>query len=406
MEYVYIYMHPQYPYLYIGRTCDLKHRIWCHDNNERDNISREHEKLLNESTVYYVELNSRTESEIAETYLINKHKPLLNKAKKYGESVTDGFVSLPAFKKLDERERKIRRACEDMSYEQEKFKGMSEQLQEWEKANMTADEKLLMLKKRFSQQTDMINVYESVLNKTENNINTFYFTRIEAEWFLKNSGINTEFVGSVIDENSGAQCHLAIQYKEQIFIYGCDFYKQEMQYCSENDAFGMIYFGGMSIGATYKPTNNRVYSLYLPLLKATLRRVVDELDDIENNNSVTLAWLLNHNGELRGDEFKFRLKGDAIDVNVDDGYISQVYNNDKRERIYEAESILDDNRCVTGYDYSIPDKIMDELASFVNEKVYCGLIGDRHDKLNRNKQELEKHIANYHSRTQKTKDSA
>lgn len=106
MEYVYVYMHPEHPYLYVGRTCNLEKRIETHDTNDADNIDREYVGLLHEASVYYIPLQNKAESIIVETYLINKYKPLLNKMLKY-EDVSSLEVKVPRFVKMDDALRKL-----------------------------------------------------------------------------------------------------------------------------------------------------------------------------------------------------------------------------------------------------------------------------------------------------------
>ena len=77
--YVYRYIHPLHPWLYVGKcNSNLRDRINKHESDPSDNISREHLKELKESTVYFVELDSEAESALVERYLINEHSPVLN----------------------------------------------------------------------------------------------------------------------------------------------------------------------------------------------------------------------------------------------------------------------------------------------------------------------------------------
>ena len=79
--YVYKYEHPDYPWLYVGKSdVNLKGRI---DNHKKENKFKPY---LNDATIYYIELSNKAQSKFIETYLIDKHKPLLNVADKYEES--------------------------------------------------------------------------------------------------------------------------------------------------------------------------------------------------------------------------------------------------------------------------------------------------------------------------------
>lgn len=80
--YVYKYVHPDYPWLYVGLTENLPTRIYTHNNNSEDNIDRKWQKQLDESTVYYHECSDEQDMKVTEKYLINTFKPILNKADK------------------------------------------------------------------------------------------------------------------------------------------------------------------------------------------------------------------------------------------------------------------------------------------------------------------------------------
>ena len=88
MYYVYRYMHPDYPWLYVGKTIDLDGRIRSHDNSNNDNIDRKYAKLLLESTVYFLTLNNSAQMNLVELYLIDKYKPYLNKKDKHNSKST------------------------------------------------------------------------------------------------------------------------------------------------------------------------------------------------------------------------------------------------------------------------------------------------------------------------------
>ena len=87
-QYVYRYIHPNYPWLYVGRTNDLARRIYEHDEEITDNIDKKYKKLLLESFVVYTELDNKAQSIALENYLIDVYKPTLNKYNKYyGKSI-------------------------------------------------------------------------------------------------------------------------------------------------------------------------------------------------------------------------------------------------------------------------------------------------------------------------------
>lgn len=80
--YVYKYVHPDYPWLYVGLTTELDSRIYTHNHSSGDNIDRKWEKQLNESTIYYHECSDEQDMKTTEKYLINAFKPVINKMDK------------------------------------------------------------------------------------------------------------------------------------------------------------------------------------------------------------------------------------------------------------------------------------------------------------------------------------
>ena len=92
IQYVYRYIHPNYPWLYVGRTDDLIRRIDEHDNQLSDNIDAEYRDLLLQSFVLYTEVENKAQAIALESYLIDVYKPTLNKSNKYyGESIFDVY---------------------------------------------------------------------------------------------------------------------------------------------------------------------------------------------------------------------------------------------------------------------------------------------------------------------------
>lgn len=82
-QYVYRYIHPNYPWLYVGRTNDLSRRIYEHDKGICDNIDKKYNNLLLESFVVYIKLDNKAQSIALESYLIDVYKPTLNNFNKY-----------------------------------------------------------------------------------------------------------------------------------------------------------------------------------------------------------------------------------------------------------------------------------------------------------------------------------
>lgn len=97
--YVYRYMHPDYPWLYVGKTVNLKNRIYQHDFCSSDNIDRSKSELLQDSTVLYIELANATQMNYIEKILIDKYKPELNIADNHPEECPIDFT-FPKWKKF------------------------------------------------------------------------------------------------------------------------------------------------------------------------------------------------------------------------------------------------------------------------------------------------------------------
>lgn len=93
--YIYRYIHPDYAWLYVGQTVDIKGRIKSHDYSNTDNIDREYTDLLQEATVLYFECNSKNQMNYIESYLIDKYKPFLNKAGKDIDVSCEAEMKLP-----------------------------------------------------------------------------------------------------------------------------------------------------------------------------------------------------------------------------------------------------------------------------------------------------------------------
>lgn len=96
--YVYRYIHPEYPWLYVGKTKSLESRIRTHDFGKCDNIDRKYAKLLLESSVYYLEFENSTQMSFTELYLIDKYSPYLNKKEKHNNE-SQMELSIPKWKK-------------------------------------------------------------------------------------------------------------------------------------------------------------------------------------------------------------------------------------------------------------------------------------------------------------------
>lgn len=97
-ECVYIYYHPKHKYVYVGRTNNLKRRLYEHDHSDVTNS-----ELFRSCRVYYAEFANKAETIAVEAFLINDKKPLLNHSAKYVGKTKGLFMILPEFKYYRDR---------------------------------------------------------------------------------------------------------------------------------------------------------------------------------------------------------------------------------------------------------------------------------------------------------------
>lgn len=97
--FIYRYMHPDYPYLYIGQTTNLQKRIETHDSSANDNIDRKYQDILNESFILYFEVENKTQADYVEKYLIDKFNPTLNIKDKNDNKCSFTLQDLPKWKR-------------------------------------------------------------------------------------------------------------------------------------------------------------------------------------------------------------------------------------------------------------------------------------------------------------------
>lgn len=208
MEYVYVYMHPEHPYLYVGRTCNLEKRIETHDTNDADNIDREYVGLLHEASVYYIPLQNKAESIIVETYLINKYKPLLNKMLKY-EDVSSLEVKVPRFVKMDDALRKLHIQLSNAEQEISQKKDRLVELEEIKEKLMSNEERLEKLRKQYEEQTIEINMFNHI--SEEEAQKSYYFDKKEIEYFVERSNIDVTFYCGRMDLNTKKRMYFKME---------------------------------------------------------------------------------------------------------------------------------------------------------------------------------------------------
>ena len=90
--YVYKYVHPDYPWLYVGKAdTSFEDRVYRHGKEGK------FLPFLDEVKIYYIELDNKAQSRMVELYLIDKYKPYLNQMDKYeGTSLFE--LNLPEWK--------------------------------------------------------------------------------------------------------------------------------------------------------------------------------------------------------------------------------------------------------------------------------------------------------------------
>lgn len=71
--------------IYIGRTNNLKNRLYQHRKDSEDDVF---DWKLNVNNITYFKCSNVADSDIIETYLINKFNPIYNKDKIYGQPST------------------------------------------------------------------------------------------------------------------------------------------------------------------------------------------------------------------------------------------------------------------------------------------------------------------------------
>ena len=111
--YIYRYVHPDYPWLYVGQTIDIEKRIKSHDSNNGDNISRKYESLLKESRVLFFEVGGKNQMDYIESFLIDKYKPYLNKKDKFVDRECTVEMKLPTWQIYRDRDSSLESSTKD-----------------------------------------------------------------------------------------------------------------------------------------------------------------------------------------------------------------------------------------------------------------------------------------------------
>ena len=311
MEYVYVYMHPEHPYLYVGRTCDLEKRIKSHDTSDNDNISREYERLLQDASVWYIPLQNKAESTIVEAYLINKYKPYLNKSLNY-EGISDSLIlNIPEYIKMDESMRKMhiryRELQDDVSKKAQRLKEMEEIKEELS----CTEEKLQALKIKCQSRKRECQIFSDIQNNTHTVCN-IWFTAKEVEWIMENCCIDVAFYAGFIDINTGNR-HLFKYEKKGETKKGwlcvketdCGLDKCDWTLVFESNdgknSMSQILFDMMVGDNKYVSDNDVIPELYLSMLQRELENAKEILKN--RIRTYTAEELIEYNGCLPNGDY-------------------------------------------------------------------------------------------------------
>lgn len=296
MEYVYVYMHPEYPYLYVGRTCDLEKRIATHDTSSNDNIAKEYEGLLQEASVYYIPLQNKAESIIAETYLINKHKPFLNKMLKY-EDVSTLEVKLPRYIKMDDKLRKLHIALNDYRDDVKDKEQRIKELNDIKEQLSCTEIKLQKLRDECENKQEMCRIYSYALKNTDTR--NVWFTPKEVDWIMDNCGVNIAFYAGVMDINTGEIEYF--KYENCGEVRKCYLRSSKgngdwsMLYECKTDSLEKATFDIFVGNSKYTTTNTIISTIYLQTLNKELK---DAKNDLKKIKPYTAKELVENNGQL------------------------------------------------------------------------------------------------------------
>lgn len=185
--YVYKYVHPDYPWLYVGKAdTSFEDRVYRHSKEEK------FIPFLDEVKIYYIELENKAQSRMVELYLIDKYKPYLNVMDKY-KGVSLFQLNLPEWKCYTEEfksnpnndflihwgkfpvdKRNLRKDIEILN---SKLKEKDDEIISLRRELIHKEEDILEIQKKH---TDNIQFYYDLLSNKNNIIETY--AKLLSEW--------------------------------------------------------------------------------------------------------------------------------------------------------------------------------------------------------------------------------
>lgn len=327
--YIYRYMHPDYAWLYVGQTVDIKGRIKSHDNSNTDNIDRKYEDLLKEATVLYFECNSKNQMNYIESYLIDKHKPFLNKAGKDKEVSCETEMKLPDWIVY-------RQGIKDFS---QKLCHISEEIEDKTKSLSEIEAKTKQSREELSQLKKEIALLSNSKRRISNEVNLPFSngkavgTKMIDEFYEVFPDSNITFSATAWGENG----------KKSTIVYGNKFMEVNMGDDYKLDSTNLLHqeddwhikkgtpnFNGHFYLAIFTSINNGLYPstpLFFSLLNSYYSTKIVELGcEIEKIKSEVYVCKAK-DVAFEGDYYRCDELGN---VDWDSAYQISYYNNDGR----------------------------------------------------------------------------
>lgn len=161
--YIYRYVHPDYPWLYVGQTIDIEKRIKSHDSNSGDNISRKYENLLKESKVLYFEVNGKNQMDYVESFLIDRHKPYLNKKDKFVDRECTVEMKLPTWQIYRDRDFSLESSTKDFLKILKRVEKAQEEIEEKKKAVSDLEKEIEVKNEQLKDAESKLNALTSIV---------------------------------------------------------------------------------------------------------------------------------------------------------------------------------------------------------------------------------------------------
>lgn len=161
--YIYRYVHPDYPWLYVGQTIDIEKRIKSHDSNNGDNISRKYENLLKESRVLFFEVGGKNQMDYVESFLIDKYKPYLNKKDKFVDRECPVEMKLPTWQIYRDRDSSLESSTKDFLKILKKVEKAQEEIEAKKKAVSDLEKEIEVKNEQLKDAESKLNALTSIV---------------------------------------------------------------------------------------------------------------------------------------------------------------------------------------------------------------------------------------------------